>query len=82
MQANNLNRLSHPVYCPELVPANFWLFGHLKIILEGSSFQTAEELQETMTDILMLIQTVTFRTVFEEWKSTLLRYIKTSGEYL
>jgi hypothetical protein len=51
IQANNLTRLSHPVHSPNSTPADFWLFGYLKVMLEGSSFEMAEELQEKVTDI-------------------------------
>jgi hypothetical protein len=37
-------------------------------MLEGSSFETAEELQAKITDILMSIPTSTFRAAFEERK--------------
>jgi hypothetical protein len=59
-----------------------WLVGYLKRMLEGSSFETAENVQEKVTYILMLIPTATFRPSFEEWKSRLLRCIEVSGEYL
>jgi hypothetical protein len=51
-------------------------------MLEGSSFETAEEVQEKVTDILMSIPTSTFRALFEKWKSQLLRCIEAGGEYL
>jgi hypothetical protein len=44
IQSDNLSRLSHPADSPNLVPTNFWRFGYLKVMLEGSSFETAEEL--------------------------------------
>jgi hypothetical protein len=69
IQANNLTRPSHPAYSPDLTPADFWLFGYLNVVLKGSSFETAEELQERVTDILKSISTSTFRAVFEECKS-------------
>jgi hypothetical protein len=76
IQASNLTWLSYAAYSPDLAPVDFWLFGHLTVTLEKSSFETAEELQEKVTDILMSIPTSTFRAVFEEWKSRLLRYMK------
>jgi hypothetical protein len=51
-------------------------------MLEGSSFETAEEAQEKVTNILMSLLTSTFRGVFEKWKSRLLRSIEAGGEYL
>jgi hypothetical protein len=65
-----------------LVQANFWLCGYPKVVLEGSSLETAEGLQEKVTDIVILISTSIFRAVFEEWKNRLLRCIEAGGEYL
>jgi hypothetical protein len=41
IQANNLARLSHTAYGSDMAPADFWLFGCLKVMLKGSSFETA-----------------------------------------
>jgi hypothetical protein len=65
-----------------LAPTDFWLSGYLKIMLEGSSFETTEELQEKVKDILISIPTSAFRAVFEEGKGRLLRCIEEGGEYL
>jgi hypothetical protein len=51
-------------------------------MLKGSSFQTARELQEKVTDVLMSVPTSTFTAVFEEWKSRLLQCNEAGGEYL
>jgi hypothetical protein len=51
-------------------------------MLEGSSFEKVEEMQEKAKDILMSIPTSIFRAVFEEWKNQLLRCIEADGEYL
>jgi hypothetical protein len=82
IQLNNLTRLSYPAFSPDLAPADFWLFGYLRVMLEGSSFETAQELQGKATGILMSIPTSTFRAVFEEWKSRVLQCIEAGGQYL
>jgi hypothetical protein len=69
-------------FCLRITAVYFWLFGYLKGMLERSSFETVENLQEKVTYILMVITTATFRASFEEWKSRLLRCIEVSGEYL
>jgi hypothetical protein len=38
MRSNNLTWVLHPAYSPDLAPADFWLFGYLKTMLEGHSF--------------------------------------------
>jgi nicotinamide riboside kinase len=50
-------------------------------MLEGSLLETAEEVQEKVMDILMSIPTSSFRAVFEEWKSRLLRCIEAVEGY-
>jgi hypothetical protein len=82
MRSNNLTRVPHPVYSPDLAPADFWLFGYLKMMLEGHSFQTAEELQEKVKNIIVSIPTSTFRAVFEKWKNRLLQCIEAGGDHL
>jgi hypothetical protein len=59
IQANNLIRLSHPAHSLDLAPAGFWPFGYLKVMVKGSSFETAEEMHEKVTNILMSIPTST-----------------------
>jgi hypothetical protein len=51
IQANNLTRLSRPASSPGLTAADFCFFGHLKVMMEKSLFETAEGLQEKVTDI-------------------------------
>jgi hypothetical protein len=51
IQANNLMQLSHPASSPDFSLSDFYLFGYLKVMLEGSSFERAEGLQEKVTDI-------------------------------
>jgi hypothetical protein len=59
IQINNLTRLFHTTYSPDFAPADFWLCWYLKVMLEGNSFETAEALQEKVTDNLMSIPTST-----------------------
>jgi hypothetical protein len=63
-QASNLTRLFYSADSPDLTPAYFWLFNNPKVMPEGSSFETAEELQEKMAEILLSILTPTSRVAF------------------
>jgi hypothetical protein len=53
IQTNNLTGLSHPADSPYLVTIDFWSFGSLKTMMEGCSFETTEELQGKVTEILI-----------------------------
>jgi hypothetical protein len=52
LDENGLRRASHPRYCPDLAPGDCFLFGHVKRMLQGTEFQTAEELLEAAAQIL------------------------------
>jgi hypothetical protein len=43
---NSLRRASHPPYSPDMVLSDFWLFGYLKGVLQGSSFDERYEPDE------------------------------------
>ena len=36
--------LLHPLYSPDLAPSNYWLFEHLKRMLQGKRFGSNEEM--------------------------------------
>jgi hypothetical protein len=76
LKTNDFIRWFHPPDNQDFTLANLWLFGYLKIMLEGSSFETAEDLQGQMMEILMLILVFPFGAVFEEWKIRLLRCLE------
>jgi hypothetical protein len=41
----------HPSYSPNLAPSDFYLFGHVKGVLRGESFETREQLLSTIEGI-------------------------------
>jgi histone-lysine N-methyltransferase SETMAR len=42
MARNKIVITSHPPYSPDLAPSDFYLFGHVKGLLRGESFETGE----------------------------------------
>jgi len=75
-------RLEHPPYSPDLAPSDFFLFGFLKTSLQGSTFETPEELLARVSEILHGIERDVFLRVFREWISRLSRCIDGGGEYI
>ena len=57
-----------PLYSPDLVPCDFWLFPKLKSLLKGKRFQTIDEIQKNTLGQLMTIPTKDFAECFEQWK--------------
>jgi len=55
----------HPPYCPDLAPADFFLFLKLTTALKGRRFQTIEEIQENATRELRAITESAFQEAFQ-----------------
>ena len=44
VKKSGFNVLDQPAYSPDLVPSDFYLFGHLKIYLKGKRFDDKDQL--------------------------------------
>jgi histone-lysine N-methyltransferase SETMAR len=44
LAGKGISAMDHPPYCPELAPADFWLFPELKSVLKGKEFSDAEDM--------------------------------------
>ena len=75
-------RLPHPPYSPDLAPSDFFLFGYLKMKLEGCRFKDEIELLKQVDKILGDIPDDFFYDAFEEWIKRLDEVIKREGDYL
>jgi transposase len=56
MTENQIGRVPHPPYSPDLALSDFWLFGHVKTSLVGQAFDEPEQLLEAITEFLNEIQ--------------------------
>jgi hypothetical protein len=80
-EERSLRTALHPPYSSDLAPSDFFLFGCIKRALQGSGFQTVEELLGAGGGILNAIPIETLISTFEEWIRRLQTYIDTDGEY-
>jgi hypothetical protein len=76
-----LQRLSHPVYSPDVSPCDFWLFGMLKGNMKDRAFQTIEEILEAVTLIWNGVTFEQLQTVFLNWMEHLEWVISNGGDY-
>lgn len=67
LNQNNIIRLPHPPYSPDLAPSDFFLFGYIKNKLEGSKFEDPEELLLEIKRIISQISIDVLDKVFREW---------------
>jgi hypothetical protein len=63
---NSLCRALHPRYSPDLDPSDLWLFGGLKGVLPGSSFDEPDDLLSAGQEILREGNHETLDAVFQE----------------
>jgi transposase len=82
MEDHRLRTAPRAPYSPDLAPSNFFLFGYVKRALQGSEFQTVEELLAAVVGILHAIPTETLISTFHEWIRRLQTCIGIDGEYV
>ena len=71
----------HPLYSPDLAPADSFLFPKLKTTLIGRRFQTVEEIQENAIGELRAITESAFQEAFLQWEKRWERCIVSRGDY-
>ena len=82
LEEKKIRRLSHPAYSPDLAPSDFFLFGYLKMKLEGCVFEDEDELFAKVKEILYSIPAQYFIDAYENWIERLNEVIEREGEYI
>lgn len=82
LKKKKITKLPHPPYSPDLAPSDFFLFGYLKMKLEGWTFKTEKGLLKKINSILYEIPKEMFQNAFKEWKLRLNEVIRRGGDYL
>jgi histone-lysine N-methyltransferase SETMAR len=75
-------RLPHPAFSPDLAPTDFFLFGHMKGMIEGLEFESPEQLLSEVTRKLRSIATSVLTDAYSEWMRRLRKCIELGGEYI
>jgi hypothetical protein len=57
----------HPPYSPNLAPSDFFLFGHVKHVLEEADFPSEETLLAAIQRVLSDPTSDTLRAIFAKW---------------
>jgi hypothetical protein len=82
MEEHGLRTAPHPSYSPVLAPSAFFLFGYVKRAIQGSEFQTVEELLAAVVGILNAVPAETLISAFHKWIRRPQTCIDTDGEYV
>lgn len=81
-ETHGMKKVPHPAFSPDLAPSDFFLFGYVKLKLEGQSFTSRDELFSEVTQILNEIQPDVLKSAFLNWKERLQTIINNGGEYI
>jgi hypothetical protein len=73
--------LHHARYSPDLAPCDFFLFPKLKHSLKGTHFQSTEDIQRKMTDLLKGFTQNDFQKCFHACKERMQHCIEDQGNY-
>ena len=66
----HISVVPHPIYSPELAPAEFFLFLKFKATLKECRFQTIEQIQVNATRELRAITENAFQGEIQQWKES------------
>ena len=72
-----IKTVSHPPYCPDLTPCDFWLFPKLR----GCRYETIEEMKEAVTKFIHTLTQEDFHGAFKKLLERL-KCIAAEGDYL
>ena len=78
---NSTHIVPQPMYSPDLVPCDFWLFPKLKRPLRGTRFESIDEMKAKSKKALMAIPEKNYLTCFENWKRRAYKCISSRGDY-
>jgi hypothetical protein len=62
-----LEMARHLPYSPDLAPSDFFLFGHVKHVIEGAEFPSEETLLAAIQRVLSDLTGDTLKAVFDKW---------------
>ena len=82
LESHEMEKAPQPPFSPDIAPSDFFLFGYMKGLLEGRSFDSPDELFAAIDEILNEISEETLLKVFSEWEERLNQVIMNNGDYI
>ena len=74
--------VSHPPYSPDLAPADFWLFPHVKSNIAGCRFDTFQDVKSAWEGVTTPMAPSEFAGAFDKWLQRWERCIERGGDYV
>jgi hypothetical protein len=79
--ANEIVRVPHPTYGPDLAQSNFWLFGHMKAAFGAQQFGRPDDLLSCIQTFLEQIPRSELELVFHHWIERARWVLQNDGDY-
>jgi transposase len=67
LAGKGMSAMDNPPYCPDLAPADFWLFPKLKSVLKGKRFLVIENIKSFVGKIIDIIPVQGFKNCLKQW---------------
>ena len=77
----SIKTVPHPLYSPDLVLCDFWLFPKLKEKLRSSRYETIEEMKEAVTKVIDTLTQDDFHEAFQKLLERYNKRIEAGGDY-
>jgi hypothetical protein len=68
-----------PAYSPDLAPCNFFLFQKVKLAVKGHHFESTENIQKAVTQVLNDVPQNAFQECHKEWQHRWKRFVQAQG---
>jgi transposase len=77
-----MSQVHDPSYSPDIAPSDYFLFAYLKQRLQGSSYDSSDELFSAITNLMENLEKLLLRRVVDEWISRFHLVVQSGGEYI
>ena len=81
LASTKMTVIPHPPYSPEIAPCDFFLFPKIKFKLNGPHFDSMEEIQTKLQNVMKTLTRNNFQQCFLSWKSRWDCCINAKGAY-
>ncbi len=81
LESKDIEQVPHPGYSPDLSPADFWLFQRIKSSLQGIRFESADDLQTAVNNVIDMIDQDEYHTAMDCYLPRLRKCIESHGDY-
>ncbi|GFT99682.1 uncharacterized protein TNCV_1140711 [Trichonephila clavipes] len=78
---NGIVTIPQPPYCPDLAPADFFLFPIGDTVLKGCHHGTLDDVKRACTHVLKNVSVGDFQGAYEAWKRYLQKCVQAHGAY-